>query len=89
MNETTPQYPECEKLEKVSTERQSIIEFLEWCQSNGYHLAKYGEPLGYVDFLIPLYADERETVILQSLNIDRDTLNQERQTMLRELQTRS
>ena len=34
-------YPECEKLSKVSRESQKLGDFLEWLKGQGYYLCKF------------------------------------------------
>jgi len=70
-------YPECDKLSKVKDESQIIGEFLDWCSTQGVHLATYYEERGLV-------ADRRsiEQVLADYFDIDLDKVEEEKQHIL-------
>ena len=71
------EYPECDKLSKVSKESHIIGAFLDWCNSEGVHLATYYEDRGLV-------VDRRsiEQVLADYYDIDLDKVEEERRHIL-------
>jgi len=71
------EYPECDKLSKVKDKSQIIGEFLDWCNSQGVHLATYYEDRG-------LFVDRRsiEQVLADYYDIDLDKVEEERRHIL-------
>ncbi|RKY28525.1 MAG: hypothetical protein DRP83_00560 [Planctomycetota bacterium] len=78
------EYPECDKLSNVKDESQIIGEFLDWCNSQGVHLATYYEERGLV-------ADRRsiEQVLADYFDIDLDKVEEERRHILEMQQERN
>lgn len=74
------QYPECEKLANMETERRAMIDLLEFMEEDGIGLVK-----GYYDDAprIPAVLHEsKESIVFRALGIDGKKIEKERQAML-------
>lgn len=72
------QYPEAEKLARVGEQKQAILEFLEWCQSEGLWLARYeGQRLTTI-------MERSEPLVHRFFGLDDKKLEAERRAMLQE-----
>lgn len=78
-------YPECDKLAKCAGERDTIMEFLDWLTTNGYVIGSYYKVEGYADEQLLPTSRRSDSLILDSLGIDDDKLENERRTMLAEI----
>ncbi|WP_415912411.1 hypothetical protein [Neptuniibacter sp. QD37_11] len=77
---TNKHYPQCEKLSSCSNEVQSINEFLEWCQENGFALMDFNTSGDPVKLQEPV-----DRLIHKSLGVDVAELEAERQDMIANL----
>jgi hypothetical protein len=75
------QYPECEKLQRVSADSQKIGDFLNWAQSNNIVLAIYTEE----DELVPSHKPF-EQLLAEYFNINLNKVEEERRAILSSLQ---
>lgn len=73
-------YPECEKLLSLDTERQAIMEFVLWlADAKEAHIAIYQG-----NHLMPMMVTT-DDLIYEFLGVDKDKLEKERLSILREL----
>lgn len=78
---TEPKYPECEKLNKVSSESQVIGRFLEWLEGEKeLVIGKFNS----IDDLLPT-ALPIESLIADFFNIDMKKVEEEQRQMLRDI----
>ena len=80
------EYPEHDKLTKVSAESQTIGEFLEWLEdTEKVHLARYEELEGFLggprEMLTPYHYDISE-LMAKFFGIDLDKIEAEKRQML-------
>lgn len=73
-------YPQHEKLEKVQGKSQVCGEFLEWLNSQGYHVARYGGEDG-AEMLYPI-AEPINSLLARFFDIDEDALEAEKVAMI-------
>lgn len=71
-------YPQSEKLAEAHEDRIAIIQFLEWCTTQGIVLAKPA-PNGYAYNAIH---GTHDSLIMQYLEVNETALEQERRAML-------
>lgn len=77
------EYPECEKLARVSAERATLSDFFEWLNQRGMFLCTYTYA---PDSSRPWPVSESDdTLIMQYLEIDQIALEKERRAMLARL----
>lgn len=74
------QYPEHEKLTKVKDESQSIGEFLEWLNPQGFAIAQWNGHTEQWDC-----GTRHEWLLAKYFGIDTDKLEQEKRQMLAEI----
>lgn len=74
------QYPECEKLSAVATEKQAICNFLEWAEQNNLHLCSFNPKLNFDNYART--HENVERIIHRFYDIDDLKLEEERRTML-------
>lgn len=81
-------YPEHEKLHAISDKSQAIGGFVDWLsQEKKIHLGQWGTCLDEFcqeDSLHPVHTDIQD-LLAEFYDIDRDKLEDEKQTMLREI----
>lgn len=75
------EYPEHEKLAKISDESQKIGEFLVWCEEQGWHLAEWDESRVYEARMMPIQPKINGVLALY-FGIDLDVLEAEKVAML-------
>jgi hypothetical protein len=82
------QYPECEKLAKVSEQSQKIGEFIDWLGWNkGYHISFYpkDEETHAYPRLAPII-ENTEQLLADYFEIDLKKVEEERRAILKGLQ---
>jgi len=79
------EYPEHDKLEKVSHLSQAIGEFLDWAGEKGWRLAEWDSTYFMdFDFMMPIDPSTRE-VLAEHFGIDEVKLEEEKRAMLESL----
>lgn len=76
------EYPEHEKLSKVSQKSQACGEFLDWLYQQGYHLCSISD--GYEDTYVPTPKPVRR-LLAEYFEIDEEKIETEKRAMMAEL----
>lgn len=71
-------YPMCNKLSRVNTQRRTIVEFLGWLESDGIVLARPTNDRFGHDSLV----EKEDDLLMRFLEIDCAVLESERRSML-------
>lgn len=82
------EYPECEKLDKASSERDSIVSFLDWLGENNVRLYLNEAYEGYDNSVPMLCRESPDSLAMRFLDIDQITLEKERSELLKQLPQR-
>jgi hypothetical protein len=82
----TSDYPECEKLAKVSETSQKIGEFLEWLNEQGFTICRLGEDNS--DLFYPDYTSINQR-LADFFGIDLNKVEAERRQMLETLRSQN
>jgi hypothetical protein len=78
-------YPECTRLNAYADEQNTIIEFLEWCEQQGIHLARYVRPTDALfESLVPV-PQSFSTLLAEYNDIDLAKVDRERRELLKTL----
>jgi hypothetical protein len=78
---TDHEYPEHEKLARISDQSQRLGEFLEWAEEKGWHLAEWQDE---IDYMLPIHL-KKDQVLARYFGIDLDRLHAEKDAMYQAL----
>lgn len=76
--------PECDKLAAAANQRDILIEFLGWLETQKIQLGRYG--VSVIEYCMTPIADSHDALILAFLGIDYQKLETERRALLDNLQ---
>ncbi|QFG11225.1 hypothetical protein PBI_CLOVERMINNIE_78 [Gordonia phage CloverMinnie] len=76
-----PETPECDKLAGVADEGNTVIEFFEWAQAQGYHLVRYEEGM-HMGSEITVPVAVNAALLHEWQGLDGDKIEAERRALL-------